>query len=427
MSSKNDREERISAAVEKGFENQIAFLQDLVRCPSNRGEEHTAQDLMARTLSDRGYALDRFAMDETAITSHPGGGAFSEHHSRTPIVVGIHRPREEKGRSLILQGHVDVVPAGPLDMWTTPPFDPVIKDGWMHGRGAGDMKAGVSAMLFALDALRRLGQQPASTVYVQSVVEEESTGHGALMTHLRGYKADAALVPEPAGERLTRANVGVLWFQIEVRGHPVHVASMGEGANAIDAAYRVANALREVERRWNEARKDHPQFGKHDKPINLNLGRIEGGDWASSVPAWCKIDCRISVLPGQSAREAMAEIEECVRTFAVQDGYLSNTPPTVSFNGFIADGYVLEPGSDAEAALARAHEQVNGQPLESQLATAYLDSRVYALFDKIPALNYGCRAENIHGYDERVELASLQRTTDVIARFVADWCGLEPI
>ncbi|MEM7427764.1 MAG: ArgE/DapE family deacylase [Pseudomonadota bacterium] len=417
---------QIAEAVEEGFAEQTAFLQELVRCPSNRGEEHTAQDLMARALLERGYALDRFAMDEAAITGHPGGGAFSQHHSSAPIVVGIHRPREETGRSLILQGHVDVVPAGPEDMWSTRPFDPVIKDGWMHGRGAGDMKAGVSAMVFALDALRRTGHQPAATVYVQSVVEEESTGHGALMTHLRGYKADAALVPEPAGERLTRANVGVLWFQIEVRGHPVHVASMGEGANAIDAAYRTANALRTIERRWNEARKDHPLFHTHDKPINLNLGRIEGGDWASSVPGWCRIDCRISVLPGQNAREAMSEIEECVARFAREDSFLANNPPRVTFNGFIADGYTLEPGSDAEATLATAHQKVTGRPLESQLATAYLDSRVYALFDQIPALNYGCTAENIHGYDERVDLASLKRVTEVIARFVANWCGLEP-
>ena len=410
-----------------GTDIQAAFLQDLVRCPSNRGEEHTVQDLMARAFSERGYALDRFAMDETAISNHPGGGAFSQFHSEAPIVVGIHRPREEKGRSLILQGHVDVVPAGPLDMWETPPFDPVIKDGWMYGRGAGDMKAGVSAMVFALDALKNAGHQPAATVYVQSVVEEESTGHGALMTHLRGYKADAALVPEPAGERLTRANVGVLWFQIEVRGQPVHVASMGEGANAIDAAYRTANALRAVEKRWNEARQSHPLFASHDKPINLNIGKIEGGDWASSVPAWCKIDCRISVLPGQNAREAMSEIEECLNDFARQDPYLSNSPPRLTFNGFIADGYVLEPGSDAERVLGSAHEHVTGKPLETQLATAYLDSRVYALFDKIPALNYGCTARNIHGYNEHVDLASLKRVTEVIAYFIAEWCGLEPI
>ena len=123
----------------------------------------------------------------------------------------------------------------------------------MFGRGAADMKAGHAANLFALKALRRIGLQPAATVYVQSVVEEESTGNGALMTHLRGYRADAALIPEPEDEKLVRANVGVLWFEVKVQGHAVHVREMQAGANAIDAAYRVIAALRAARGRMERA------------------------------------------------------------------------------------------------------------------------------------------------------------------------------
>jgi acetylornithine deacetylase len=340
-------------------------------------------------------------------------------------VVGIHRPKEQKGRSLTLQGHVDVVPPGPLDMWSNPPFEPLVREGWMYGRGAGDMKAGVSAAVFALDALRRAGFDPAGTVYLQSVVEEESTGNGALMGHLRGYRSDAALIPEPGREMLTRANVGVLWFEIEVRGHPVHVAYMGRGVNAIDAIYRVIGALRKIETRWNEAARNDPLFGKSEHPLNLNVGRIEGGDWASSVPAWCRIECRMAILPGTSAGRAAREIEEAVGEFARSDSCLANNPPKITWNGFFAEGYRLEPGSEAEAVLGRAHESVVGKPLEVSLATAYLDARVYSLYDGIPALNYGCLAENYHGFDERVDLASLKRTTEVIALFIAEWCGLE--
>ena len=418
---------KISESVTEGFDEQVAFTQELVRFPSTRGNEHTVQDCMARAMRDRGLALDRFGIDHAAISRHPGGSQISEHHSEAPIVVGIHRPRQDTGRSLILQGHVDVVPTGPPDMWTIPPFDPVVKDGWMYGRGAGDMKAGVASNLFALDALRRLGLQPAATLYVQSVVEEESTGNGALMTHLRGYKADAALVPEPMGESLTRANVGVLWFQVEVRGVPAHVAYMGEGANAIDSAWRVVAALRELEAKWNAAVPNDPWFKDTDHPLNLNVGRIEGGDWASSVPSWCRIDFRIAILPGISADTARREVEDCISAFALTDTFLSNNPPRVTFNGFTAEGYVLEPGSDAEDVLSRAHEAVTGRAMEPSPATAYLDSRVYALYDGIPALNYGPIAENIHGVDERVDLASVKRTTEVTARFIAEWCGVEEL
>jgi acetylornithine deacetylase len=229
-----DSRDAIIASVEAGFAEQIAYTRELVRFPSVRGAEHAIQDFVFRAFRSRGFAMERFAIEREAIERHPGGGKFSDVHSTAPIVVGIHRPREERGRSLILQAHVDVVPPGPADLWSHPPFDPVISGDWLFGRGGADMKAGHAANLFALDALRRVGLQPAATVYLQSVVEEESTGNGALMTHLRGYRADAALIPEPENEKLVRANVGVLWFQVEVRGHPVHVGVMGAGANAID-------------------------------------------------------------------------------------------------------------------------------------------------------------------------------------------------
>ena len=304
MSLDSGVRDKIIASVEAGFADQLEFTRQMIRFPSVRGAEHTVQDFVFRELSDRGYAMDRFQMDRAAIESHPGGSPWSDKHSTAPIVVGIHRPRDETGRSLILQAHVDVVPTGPAEMWTHAPFDPVIEGDWLYGRGGADMKVGHAANIFAMDALRRIGLQPAATVYVQSVVEEESTGNGALMTHLRGYTADAALIPEPEEEKLVRANVGVVWFQVEVKGHPVHVREMGAGANAIDAAYRVVAELRRMEAEWNARKVGREHFENEAHPINLNVGKIEGGDWASSVPCWCRLDCRIAIYPGTSADEA---------------------------------------------------------------------------------------------------------------------------
>ncbi|MDB5558833.1 MAG: acetylornithine deacetylase/succinyl-diaminopimelate desuccinylase [Enterovirga sp.] len=419
--------DRIVASVEAGFAEQVAYTQALMRFRSVRGEEQAIQDFVFRAFRDRGLATDRFLMDRAAIEAHPGGSKFSAEHSEAPIVVGIHRPREETGRSLILQAHVDVVPAGPDDMWTHPAFEPTIEGDWLYGRGGADMKAGHAANLACLDALRRIGLQPAATVTVQSVVEEESTGNGALMTHLRGYKADAVLIPEPEDEKLVRANTGVLWFEIEVRGMPVHVREMGTGQNAIDAAYRVVGALREIEARWNADKAGRPHFETEDHPINLNIGKIEGGDWASSVPAWCRLSCRISVYPGTSADAAAREIEDAVRAFSRKDSFLANNPPRVSFNGFFAEGYVLEEGSEAEAVLGGAHKAATGRELESFMTAGYLDTRVYALYDRIPALCYGPTSRNIHGFDEAVSLSSLKRITTTMALFVAEWCGVEPV
>lgn len=418
---------RILDAVETGFDEQVAFTQDLVRHPSVRGQEHTAQDFLHRALAGRGYAMDRFAIDVAEIEDHPGFSPVAVDYANAINVVATHRPREERGRSLILNGHVDVVPVGPLEMWSKPPFEPWIDGDWLYGRGGADMKAGLCANIFALDALRRLGFQPAATLYLQSVTEEECTGNGALACLLRGYRADAAIIPEPEDETLVRANAGVIWFRVHVKGRPVHVREAGSGSNAILAAYDLIKALQGLEAEWNAQAGEHPYFEALEHPINFNVGKIAGGDWASSVPAWCSFDVRAAIYPGTGPRDAAADIEACLRTACQGHGFLANNPPEVEYNGFLAEGYVLEPGSDAEATLARAHRTSVGKALESVTTPAYLDARVFMLYDDCPCLVYGPVSKDIHAFDERVSLASVKRVTGAIALFVAEWCGLEAV
>ena len=178
--------EDILAAVEDGFERQVEFTQDLVRFPSLRGQEHTAQDFLFDALAGRGLAMDRWATDIADIEDHPGFSPVKVDYSNAINVVGTHRPAKETGRPLILNGHVDVVPAGAADMWSRNPFDPHREDDWLYGRGSGDMKAGIAANIFALEALASLGFAPAAGVHVQSVTEEECTGNGALSCLVRG-------------------------------------------------------------------------------------------------------------------------------------------------------------------------------------------------------------------------------------------------
>lgn len=424
--------DEIVAAVAAGFDEEIRFLADFVRIPSVRFEEGPAQDFMAAALRERAYSVDDWSIDLADLEPLPGYGPIEGDFSKARSVVGSHRPSnrpgEATGRSLILQGHCDVVPAGPKEMWKTPPFDPAINDGWMNGRGAGDMKAGTVSALFALDALRRAGFEPAAPVHFQSVIEEESTGLGALSTLQRGYRAEFALLPEPSDYTINRAQVGALWFKLKVRGKPVHVSTAGTGSNAIVAAYDMVKALTKLEADWNGRAASDPVYGDVDHPLNFNAGKIKGGDWASSVPAWCDVDCRMGVLPGWDLAKARAEIESAVSAAARDHPFLSNSPPEVVWNGFQAEGYVLEGADAPEAALAASYADVfgNGAPPERKM-TALTDTRFYGLYYDIPAFCFGPRAENIHGFDERVELASVQRCTEVIALFIARWCGLNRI
>ena len=263
----------ITKSVSDGFDEQLAYTQKLIRFGGQRGEEIDVQIFVYQQFTDRGYDTVKFDMDEQELSQHIGAGKFSLTHSHAPVVVGTHKPKAQHkdGKSLILNGHIDVVPLGPVDMWKDDPYSAHIVGDKLYGRGAGDMRSGHAANLWALDALRRTGLQPASEVILQSVVEEESTGNGTLMTHLKGYKADAALIPEPMQEQLVRANVGVLWFQIEVRGRPVHVRAMGTGVNAIDACWKVVGALRELEADWNERHVNAQHFEKEKHPLSKSL------------------------------------------------------------------------------------------------------------------------------------------------------------
>jgi acetylornithine deacetylase len=420
-------EQRILAEVDRAFDRELAFLQELVRRPSLRGEEAPVQDFVFAALKERGLAMDRWRLDEAELRRHPGFSPVAEvSYDNAWNVVGSWRPNQEQGRSLILNAHVDVVPAGPAEMWEIAPFDPVIRGGWMHGRGAADMKAGLAAAIFAFDAVRAAGLDPAAAVHIQSVVEEESTGNGTLATSVRGYKADAVICPEPSDQRITRANVGVVWFSVTVSGKPAHTSVMQSGTNAIDAAYRVVAALRELEKEANDPSRRHPRFAGHEHPLNLNIGRIEGGDWNSMVPAWCRIHCRFAMYPGTPAMELRRQVEACIAGLAGRDPAFANNPPKVEWTGFFCEGFELREGSEAERTLAAVHEELFASPLESFSNPAYLDARVTVLYDRIPTLVYGPTGRNIHGIDEAVEIESVRRVTRTIALFIARWCGVTP-
>lgn len=425
-----EQQTAILSAVDRLFDEQVAFLAELTAFPSTRGNEQAAQDFMAAELGERGYAVDRWQIDIDDIRHLPGFSPVAGPYEDAVNVVASHRSSTAKGRSLILNGHIDVVPEGPLDMWDSPPYAPRVDGGWMYGRGAGDMKAGLASNLFALDALRFCGFAPAADVFVQSVVEEECTGNGALACLQRGYRADAALIPEPFSERLVTAQVGVIWFQVHLKGLPTHVAYAGSGANAIEAAVPLIGALHKLQDRWNVGNHRHGAFDHVHHPLNLNIGRITGGDWASSVPAWCVFDVRIGIFPGQDIAQAREEIEAALKEAAGDNAFLRDNLPQVVYHGFHAEGYALaddhrDTTLDVIATLEDAHGAVTGQALDRAAITATTDARFFGLYADTPALVYGPHAEAIHGFNERVDLESMRRVTQATALFIAGWCGLE--
>ncbi len=417
-------QEKIEEAVDTLFTQQVDFLKQLVQIPSLRGQEAPCQDLVAATLRRFGYEVDQWQLRVAEIQDHPGfSPVLYTNYDRAYNVVGTHRPRRQRGRSLILQGHVDVVPTGPAEQWQTPPFSPTIIDGWLYGRGAGDMKNGITANLYAVEALKVAGYQPAAPLYQQSVIEEESTGNGALATLVRGYQADGVLITEPHREELMTAQVGVIWVQVELNVRPVHAGFTSSTFNVIEACFPLMQALRTLEQEWNTHKM--PSFADVAYPVKFVVTKIEGGEWPSSTPARCRFDVRIGIYPEWDVATCQAQIEQTIRTAAATDPVLSQFPPTIRWHGFLSPGYLLPEQSAVEAALATAHEAVCGTPLRHHKGTALTDSRFYGLYQQTPTLVYGATTKNSHGFDEAVDLESLRRVTKVVACFIAEWCGLE--
>ena len=420
-------EAEIVQAVAAQRDEAVALLSELVAQPSLLGAEQGAQALVRREFERNGLRIHAFEIDDAKIRDHPGYSPSIIPYEGRLNVVGSHQPvGPVRGKSLILNGHIDVVPVGAERLWTTPPFSPRNVGDKLYGRGAADMKAGIVAYTLAFRALQRLGYEPAAAVTLQSVVEEECTGNGALACLVEGYTADAAIIPEP-GEGIMTAQMGVMWLTIDVYGVPVHAAYAHTGVAAIAFANHLVDALRELEAVWNRPANRHACFAGHEHPINFNLGRISGGEWTSSVPTHCRVDLRLGFYPGRSPAEIRQQVEDHLRAAHQAHPQHHSVQYEISYQGFQAEGCVVDTSQPVIVQLMQCHHDIAGAQPPLFASTATTDVRFFHLYGQIPSTCYGPEGADIHGIDEWVSISSLQRVTAVLALFMARWCGLNPL
>ena len=427
---------QIQTAVQAQRPYMVDSLSAFVAAASLSGAEQPAAIFMERALAELGLASERILLDTHALKDLPlysppccaDGGRYN--------LLAVHEPRHEGGRSVLFNGHLDVVPTGPEHLWQRPPFAPHVEDGWLFGRGAGDMKAGIVCTLAAFKALRALGVQPAGRVGFNAVLEEENTGNGTLASvsalrhavHAGRLSAfDVVVIPEPLGECMISAQVGVLWLFIELTGRPAHAAYMSSGVSAIEAGIAVMADLRVLEAEWNEPANRHPAYREHQHPINFNLGQISGGEWNSSVPCSCTLGVRVGFYPGMSVDDAKARVSACVQATVARLGQSGNgLTLNIRFEGFQAPGCEFDLYGPGLQCLAAAHRAVHGSEIARVATTATTDARHFRLMLDAAVTCYGPEARNIHGIDESVSLASMLRVTNTLAQFLHDWCGVEP-
>ena len=280
----------------------------LVQVPSVTGDERGVLERLAALAEALGLRADLHEHDLRALRAHrdhPGEEARREDLWGLTVSAG---GNPGAGR-LALCAHVDVVPEGTV-AWRHGPWSGAVEDGWLYGRGSVDMKGAGAAALHALAELARGGGAPAEVVLV-AVASEEDGGLGAFAALERDAAFDACLIPEPTGFDVVCAQAGAVTFEGVVPGVAAHAAHRLEGVSAIDRYLPVHQALANHERALN-ADVEHPLMRALELPYPVLVGRLEAGEWSSSVPDRLRFEGRAPVRVGEDVAAARAAVEAVV-------------------------------------------------------------------------------------------------------------------
>ena len=296
-------------------------------------QERALQEHLASLLRSHGAEVELHEPDAAALRPHPMVPEELTFDGRPQLVARFRG--SGGGRTLLLNGHVDVVEVEPRADWTQPdPFTAEIRDGRLYGRGSCDMKGGVASMVMAACVLAELGVPLAGDLIVNTVTEEESTGAGGLYA-ARTLKADAAIVPEPSGLVVWVACRGSLLPRITVRGRAGHAGihqlppELGGAVNAIEKMAIVLEAVRRLRDHWAQ-RPSHPYLSAGDCVPTI----VAGGEWLVSYPASCTLEVHIEYLPDRadaSGYGSLVEQEFCdwIADATAGDAWLAEHPPEI--------------------------------------------------------------------------------------------------
>ena len=344
------------------------------------------------------------------------------------------------GKSLIFNGHMDVVPPGPEKEWTKAgPWSAKIADGKIWGRGACDMKGGNAAAFIAMKALLNAGYKPKGDVIMEYVVGEEmmntEAGTGAVIE--RGYKADAAIVVEPSGPPyrlgLIPASSGVFYMRCSIKGKAVHASLRDElirpggggteiGVSSIDKAMIIYQGLRKLEEEWGQTKK-HPMFTRPGH-FTIHPGVIAGGpSGAFVISDESKIEYSIWHSPYDSEEQVKKEVEEQIALFAQTDPWLRENPPKVEWLLWWPP-YDVSPDAPICKTVAATYEAVMGEPVK-YYGFAAVDDAVFLNRAGIPAITIGPGDLRVaHAANEYVEIAELVDAAKIYALSIVEWCGV---
>jgi acetylornithine deacetylase len=398
-------------------------------------QEAALQAYLAEGLLAYGAEIDLFEPDAAAMAGAalvPEGLDFA---GRPQLIATLRG--SGGGRSLLFNGHIDVVSGEPKAEWTNDPFTPVVRDGKLYGRGACDMKGGVAAMAYAAQAIAAANVTLAGDLIVATNTDEESSGAGGSALVWRGLAADAGIVTEPTDFRTWVACRGSEYGVVRVPGRPGHAEvrhpdwRRGGAVNAIEKAGVVLEAIAALRARWAaDERFRHPVLSVP----SLLPTVVSGGEWPVTYPAFCDLTIAVMYLPvqadadgwGSAVREEVSDwiVRECAR-----DDWLAEHPPVIDWWTNAVMPMEIPESEPVVAAMLDASADL-GLRRELGGLDSWYDGATYTLLAGIPSIGYGPPgfdpegATVAHTIDEYVPVDGLVACAQALAVTALRFCGV---
>ena len=412
----------INSTVNDMREEIILFIQNLVQSPSLANDENDVQEIILNKLDSLQLKAEIIPVNFDFIKDHP---AFSDDgfspDSRINVIGNWNK--NMKGRSLILNGHVDVVPTGSKTLWEDSPWSGKIKDDRIYGRGSCDMKAGLASGILAVQVLKTIGFEPNGNVMIQSVVGEESGGCGTLTNIVKGYKGDAAVILEPTSLKLCPIQSGALTFRLTIPGQATHAAMRWDGISAIEKFNIINQSIIELEKERHSLFSVE-YYESPERVAPINIGTIKGGEWHSTVPDSVIVEGRLGVFPGEPVSDARTAFSNHIIKVSNSDPWLKNNPPIIEwFEGQFESGQT-DINHSIINHLKEAYNNVNNSIPIIEGVTYGSDLRLFTNHADIPALLFGPGDVRLaHSANEYVEIEEVLTCIKIISNLIINWCG----
>lgn len=417
---------KILDKVDANKDGAVAFLQKMVSIPSVTGDEAAIQAFVSAYMKDAGLDVDMWETDWEELKKHPGYRPVDRGYKGRPNIVATLKG-SGGGRSLLLNGHTDVIPVGNGEGWSDDPWSASVKDGRIYGRGSCDMKSGVASHILAVQYLKELGLTPKGDVMINVVIDEEVSGHGTLDTVARGYKADAGISGETSDLAVQPACIGRIWFEIEIQGKPAGIQQRYQGISGIDLGNKITKAIADLEAK-RVATVTHPLYPSAIDSLPCIVGSFQAGNYPSAFPAGCLLKGSIGTVPSEDHEGVKQSLVDAVAAAAAQDAWMKDHPPKVRFVGYDAEASEIPRDHPIVETVSNVYTEVTGKMPVISGRQGAADTRFLNSYGKTPTVIFGPGSTAImHANDEYVSIDDYITSIKVMALSIYDWCNADPM